>query len=94
MSEILEVAMIVCFGISWPINIHKLYTTKSTKGVSVTFYIIIFIGYVFGLASKAVKAAEGGSTAWYVWFFYTLNALMVATGVVLYFHYQKLESLK
>ena len=91
MGEILEVAMIVCFGISWPINIHKLYRTKSTKGVSVSFYLLIFIGYLFGLASKFVKAAAGSVAPWYVWFFYSLNALMVGTGVCLYFHYRKKE---
>ena len=29
MSEILEAAMVVCFGVSWPVNIDKLYTIRS-----------------------------------------------------------------
>ena len=91
MGEILEVAMIVCFGISWPINIHKLYRTKSTKGVSISFYLLIFVGYIFGLASKVVKAVGGTASPWYVWFFYSLNAVMVGTGILLYFHYLKAE---
>ena len=91
MGELLEVAMIVCFGISWPLNILKLYRTKSTKGTSIFFYVLIFIGYIFGLSSKFVKAAAGTVAPWYVWFFYSLNAVMVGTGIILYFYYLRKE---
>lgn len=92
MGEILEAAMIVLFGVSWPLNIHKLYRTKSTKGVSILFYFLVFIGYIFGLASKFVKAAQGIVAPWYVWFFYTLNTVMVGIGIVLYFYYKNKEN--
>ena len=91
MSEILEAAMIVCFGISWPLNIRKLLKAKTAKGTSVMFYFFIWIGYIFGLASKAIKMMDGISTPAYVWFFYILNAVMVSFGILLYFRYQSLD---
>lgn len=85
MENILEVCMVVCFGLSWPLNITKLWKARTTKGTSVLFYFFIVIGYLFGLGSKAVKAAAGVPTPYYVWFFYVLNTLMVATGIVIYY---------
>ena len=92
MSEILEAAMVVCFGISWPINIHKLYRTRSTKGVSVLFYEIIFIGYLFGLTSKGIKAARHIPTPWYIWLIYSLNTVLVGVGILLYFRNRRIET--
>lgn len=91
MSEILEAAMVVCFGISWPLNISKLVKSKTAKGTSVLFYFFIWIGYVFGLASKAIKMSNGIMTPGYVWFFYILNTLMVSCGILLYFRNKKLD---
>ena len=91
MSDILEAAMVVCFGISWPLNIRKLWQSKTAKGTSVMFYFFIWIGYVFGLCSKAIKAAGGIATPGYVWFFYNLNTVMVSCGILLYFRNRRLD---
>ena len=91
MDHIFEMLMVVCFGISWPLNIHKLVKSKTAKGTSVLFYFFIWIGYIFGLAGKALKAAHGIATPAYVWFFYILNTLMVSLGILLYFHNKKLD---
>lgn len=91
MSEILEAAMIICFGASWPLNIRKLYRAKTAVGTSVMFYFFIWIGYIFGLLSKAIKAFNGIPTAGYVWFFYVLNTVMVSFGILLYFHNRRLD---
>lgn len=89
MENILEVMMVVCFGMSWPLNIRKLYMNKTAKGVSVMFYFFIWIGYIFGLASKAIKLSNGVATPGYVWFFYSLNLVMVSIGIILWFYYNK-----
>ena len=81
MSEIFEIAMIVLFGASWPMNVLKSIKTKSTKGKSIVFLILIFIGYIFGIISKLTA----DSFKWYVMFFYVLNFVMVGTDIVLYF---------
>lgn len=91
MSELLEAAMVVCFGISWPLNISKLLKSKTAKGTSVLFYFFIWIGYIFGIASKWIKAANGIQTAGYVWFFYILNTVMVSIGIILYFRNKRLD---
>ena len=32
MENVLEMLMVVCFGISWPLNIRKLIKSKTAKG--------------------------------------------------------------
>lgn len=91
MENVLEMLMVVCFGISWPLNINKLIKSKTAKGTSVLFYFFIWIGYVFGLAGKTIKAMNGIATPAYVWFFYILNTLMVSCGIVLYFRNKQLD---
>ena len=91
MENFFEVLMVVSFGISWPLNIRKLLQSKTAKGTSVLFYFFIWIGYIFGLIRKGIKAANGGSTPAYVWFFYILNTLMVSCGILLYFRNKKLD---
>ena len=38
-----------------------------------------------------IKAASGGTTPAYVWFFYILNTLMVSFGILLYFRNKRLD---
>lgn len=89
--EILEAAMVICFGASWPLNIIKLYRAKTAKGTSVMFYFFIWIGYIFGILSKYIKAMNGTSTPAYVLFFYILNITMVSFGILLYFRNRRLD---
>ena len=87
MSEILEILMIVSFGISWPVNVIKSYRARTTKGKSLAFLILIFAGYIAGIASKftneAYMAAIGQK--WYVLFFYFLNLIMVGLDLCMYY---------
>ena len=93
MSEILEIIMLLCFGASWPINLHKAWKSRSAKGQSVLFLCLIDIGYVAGIAAKlanpAYMAAFGEK--WYVLFFYVLNFTMVAVDLGLYIRNRKLD---
>ena len=81
MSEIFEILMIVSFGVSWPMNVIKSYKVRTTKGKSLAFLLLIFIGYIFGIASKLLAP----SFKWYVMFFYVLNLIMVEMDLILYF---------
>lgn len=87
MSEILEVIMILCFGVSWPFNVYKSIKTKTTKGRSLLFLLLIIVGYVAGIISKFMSPSYMASidTKWYVLFFYFLNLFMVTVDLVLYF---------
>ena len=49
LASILETLMIITFGASWPINLTKAWRARSTKGISILFYTLIFIGYLFGI---------------------------------------------
>lgn len=52
MSELLEIGMVVCFGISWPMSVIKSYRARTAKGKSLFFLIMIFTGYICGIAAK------------------------------------------
>lgn len=86
MAELLEIAMIVSFGVSWPLNVIKSYKARTTKGKSLGFICLIFFGYIAGCASKFVNADYMAHFAekWYVLFFYVLNLIMVGTDLLLY----------
>jgi len=51
-AELLEAAMIISFGISWPLSIIRSYRSRSTKGKSIFFSCFIQFGYICGIASK------------------------------------------
>lgn len=91
MSDVFELFMIVCFGISWPLNIYKAWKARTTKGSSVPFYFLILAGYLFGITSKIIKLSQGISTPGYVWFFYILNSVIVATGIAVWFRNRRLD---
>ena len=96
MSEILEVIMILTFGASWPFNVIKSYKARTTKGKSLGFLCLIFLGYVAGICSKLLNETYmmSFSSKWYVVFFYTLNLMMVGTDLCLYFRNYKLDKKK
>ena len=91
MADIFELLMIVCFGVSWPLNIIKAWRARTAKGSSVQFYFLILVGYLFGIASKVIKLRAGVSTPGYVWFFYILNSLIVTTGILVWFRNRRLD---
>lgn len=94
MSDIFELLMIVCFGVSWPLNIIKAWRARTAKGSSVQFYFLILVGYLFGIASKVIKLRAGVSTPGYVWFFYILNSVIVTTGILVWFRNRRLDRIK
>ncbi|MCQ2566483.1 MAG: hypothetical protein MJ194_06560 [Clostridia bacterium] len=95
MSEILEVIMIVLFGASWPANVMRSYKSRTAKGKSLLFLVLIETGYVAGIISKLINPAYMADFGrkWYVLFFYCLNFIMVAADIILYFRNRKLDAL-
>lgn len=93
MSEILEIVMILSFGISWPLNLAKAYKARSTRGTSLSFLCLIFFGYIAGIISKFLNPSYMASfaTKWYVLIFYFLNLIMVGLNLVVYFRNKKLD---
>lgn len=95
MSEILEILMIVSFGASWPLNVIKSYKARTARGKSLWFLLLIFFGYVAGIASKFLNPDYMGAIGekWYVLFFYFLNIIMVGADLVLYVRNTRLDRL-
>lgn len=80
MGNVLEAIMVICFGVSWPINIAKSLRSKTAKGKSPLFLLFIICGYVAGIAGKLIT-----QNITYVFAFYVLNLLMVSLDLGLYF---------
>ena len=81
--SIWEVIMMVCFGFSWPFAIVKTIKAKNPAGKSYLFLTMIIIGYLAGCIHKTVHKMD------WVYALYVINALMVATDMVLCLYYQK-----
>ena len=92
MTEILEAVMVISFGVSWPASILKSYKSRTAKGKSLFFLCLIWIGYVAGVAWKAIEFSKTGVFK-YPSYFYILNLIMVSTDIVLYFRNRKLDKL-
>ncbi len=84
-AAICEALMVISFGFSWPMNIIKSLKTKSTKGKSLAFMILILFGYVCGITSKFIMMANGQDVKIWVVAIYVLNFVMVLTDLILYF---------
>ena len=96
MAELFEILMIVCFGMSWPMNVIKSWRARTTKGKSLGFLCLILFGYVAGIVGKLlnpVYMAEFGQK-WYVLSLYVLNFIMVFTDFCLYFRNKRLDNAK
>ena len=93
MSEMLEIVMILSFGASWPLNVIKSYKARTTKGKSLWFLVLIFFGYMAGIASKFLNEAYMASFAekWYVLVFYCINLVMVGIDLLLYIRNHRLD---
>jgi hypothetical protein len=91
LAEILEITMIVSFGISWPLNVMKSYKARTTKGNSLGFLLLILFGYVAGILSKFLNQEFDFAEKWYVVFFYILNFVMVAIDTALYYRNYRLD---
>lgn len=74
--------MIICFGMSWPASVYKTIRSRSVKGKSLLFLVLIFVGYLFGIAAKFMFDLN------YVVVFYMINLLFVGTDIALYFKFK------
>lgn len=95
-SAILEMIMLICFGASWPVNISKLIRSKSTKGASILFYFLIWLGYIAGIISKlfTIVSYNGPwyeAVKWYVLLIYIINLIMLTTGITVWFCLRRKE---
>ena len=80
-----EFLMLCCFGFSWPFSIAKSLKSKSAKGKSLGFMLLIEMGYVFGMIHKVFFAYN-----WVIWAYVALF-LLVGFDIALYFRNSALD---
>ena len=78
MAQIFETMMLILFGLSWPFNISKSLRSRTARGKSIHFEMVIIVGYLCGIAGKIV-----GHNVTYVVAFYLIDIAMVSTDLVL-----------
>lgn len=80
MSQILEIVMLVCFGLSWPMSVVKNIRAKTARTMSLSFTLLIIGGYIAGITAKILSNQIN-----FVLIAYLLNLAIVSVNVVVYF---------
>ncbi len=85
-SGLFEIMMLLCFAAAWPLSICRSLVSKTSKGKSLTFLIILIIGYIMGILNKFASNDVN-----YVLIFYIINIMLVSTDTVLWFRNNHLD---
>ncbi len=81
MNEVLECVMLICFGVSWPINAVKHWKARTAKSTSLPFLILILVGYIAGITAKILVPPKH----FYVLLIYIINFCSVSVDTIIYF---------
>ena len=87
MAELLEAAMLICFGLSWPLNAYKNYRAGTAAGTSWQFIALITAGYLAGIAAKVLS----GNVTW-VLAVYVINLVCLGANWAVYFRNRRLDA--
>ena len=87
MSELLEAAMLVCFGLSWPLNAYKNFIAATAAGSSWQFIALFTTGYMAGIAAQFAS----GSVNW-VLAVYLINLACIGVNWIVYFRNRRLDA--
>ena len=93
-TDLFEALTIFCFGLSWPISIHKSLVSKTAQGKSLFFELFLLLGSALGITRKIVQVTLLGSTGFIFYlsfFFYILNFVEITIDVALYFRNVRLD---
>lgn len=80
MTQALEATMLVCFGLSWPINLIKNFKAGTAKSMSLKFILLIILGYIAGISTKFITHQFN-----YVLIVYFINIAIVSLNLGVYF---------
>lgn len=86
LAQILEATMLVCFGLSWPLNAYKSYQAGTALGTSWQFILLITLGYVAGIAAKFAS----GTLNW-VLAVYFINVVCIGANWAVYFRNRAID---
>ena len=79
MGSIFETVMLVCFGLSWPLNVIKAFKARTAKGTSLPFLLLIITGYLGGITAKVLTGQIN-----YVFVVYLINLAIVLLNLAVY----------
>lgn len=88
-KSLFEAVMLICFGLSWPLNLVKNFKAKSAKAMSLPFLCLIIFGYICGIAAKFIGGIS--NTPLYVTIIYFINLIVVSANLVVYFYNRALD---
>mgnify|MGYP006996084339 CR=1 FL=1 len=80
MSEIFEMFMLICFGLSWPMSVIKNIRAKTARSMSLPFTLLIITGYISGITAKIISCQIN-----FVLTIYLINLAIVSINVIVYF---------
>lgn len=83
--SIFEIIMLICFGSAWPFSIYRSYKSKSVKGKSMIFLMVLLMGYFAGILHKIFYNFD------HVIYLYFLNFIMVSIYLLIYMINKKRE---
>ncbi len=86
--QLLEAIMLICFGISWPVDIVHTLRVKHGSKKSLAFLALIICGYGAGIASKCVRSAGGAEPLEPVTWLYAANVALVAVDLAVSYYYE------
>ena len=89
MSAIFETVMLVCFGFSWPISVVNNYRSRTAKGMSPFFILLIMSGYLAGITAKILSGNYSFVLAVYI-----LNLVLVSLNLLIYFRNIRIDQEK
>ena len=76
--------MLLCFGVAWPFSIWNSYKARCTKGKSVHFLWIVWVGYISGIIHKLLNSND------FVIAFYLINTVMVTVDIGLFYRNRRI----
>ena len=85
MSFWFEAIMLCCFGAAWPAAIFKSWKSRTARGKSLAFLLIVLVGYLSGILYKVTGHLDG------VVYMYGFNACLVTVDLVLYIRNVRLD---
>jgi hypothetical protein len=85
-GDFLELAMLICFGISWPVAAFKAWKARTAKGQTVVLYYLLMLGYLCGIAAKIIT-----HQITFVLAAYLFNFAMVGLNGILYYRNRALD---
>lgn len=57
--------MNICFGLSWPSNVMKSIRSRTAKGKSLSFLLLVEAGYTAGIIGKIITHTYNLTTVFY-----------------------------